>query len=256
MVYSLSPLSHNLGFGAHGDGAGGGRRARHPRPAARREPGRPHHRDRHELPGRRADRMPSTCCAELRERGLQGLGRLTGFRISGAAVPSEVVARPDRAAASMPQSGYGMTETCSHQYTLPDDDAAADHRDLAAAPVRATSLRSSSRDDPDTEAAPGEIGQIGGRGASLMLGYFDDQAATEDGVQRARLVHDRRSRLDRRARLSAHHRPQEGRHHPRRPQHLSGAHRGARDAASGGRSAPPRCRSPTRGWAKRSVSPW
>jgi len=30
-------------------------------------------------------------------------------------------------------------------------------------------------------AAPlGEIGQIGGRGASLMLGYFDDQAATED----------------------------------------------------------------------------
>ena len=21
----------------------------------------------------------------------------------------------------VPQSGYGMTETCSHQYTLPDD---------------------------------------------------------------------------------------------------------------------------------------
>ena len=35
------------------------------------------------------------------------------------------------------------------------------------------------QDDPDVEAAPGEIGQIGGRGASLMLGYFDDQAATE-----------------------------------------------------------------------------
>jgi len=31
----------------------------------------------------------------------------------------------------------------------------------------------------DVEAAPGEIGQIGGCGASLMLGYFDDQAATE-----------------------------------------------------------------------------
>ncbi|MDB5648719.1 MAG: AMP-dependent synthetase and ligase, partial [Hyphomicrobiales bacterium] len=29
------------------------------------------------------------------------------------------------------------------------------------------------------ELAPGEIGQIGGRGASLMLGYFDDQFATE-----------------------------------------------------------------------------
>ena len=35
------------------------------------------------------------------------------------------------------------------------------------------------QDDPDIEAAPGEIGEIGGRGASLMLGYFDDQAATE-----------------------------------------------------------------------------
>jgi len=34
-------------------------------------------------------------------------------------------------------------------------------------------------DNPDVEAATGEIGQIGGRGASLMLGYFDDQAATE-----------------------------------------------------------------------------
>ena len=35
------------------------------------------------------------------------------------------------------------------------------------------------QDDPDVEAACGEIGQIGGRGASLMLGYFNDQAATE-----------------------------------------------------------------------------
>ena len=35
------------------------------------------------------------------------------------------------------------------------------------------------QDDPDVEAACGEIGQIGGRGASLMLGYFEDQAATE-----------------------------------------------------------------------------
>jgi len=35
------------------------------------------------------------------------------------------------------------------------------------------------QDNPDAEAACGEIGQIGGRGASLMLGYFDDQAATE-----------------------------------------------------------------------------
>src|SRR5262249_21706707 len=43
-----------------------------------------------------------------------------------------------------------------------------------------------------------------------------------------RLVHDRRSRLGRRERLSAHHRPQQGRHHPRRPQYLPGQDRGAR----------------------------
>ena len=40
-------------------------------------------------------------------------------------------------------------------------------------------------DDPDTEAAIGEVGQIGGRGASLMLGYFDDQAATEDAFNKS-----------------------------------------------------------------------
>jgi hypothetical protein len=35
------------------------------------------------------------------------------------------------------------------------------------------------QDDRDVEASPGEIGEIGGRGASLMLGYFDDQSASE-----------------------------------------------------------------------------
>jgi len=40
-------------------------------------------------------------------------------------------------------------------------------------------------DDPETEAAPGEIGVLGGRGASLMLGYFDDQAATEDAFSKS-----------------------------------------------------------------------
>src|SRR5207253_7461563 len=34
-------------------------------------------------------------------------------------------------------------------------------------------------------AAPGEVGQIGGRGASLMLGYFDDQKATEEAFNKS-----------------------------------------------------------------------
>jgi acyl-CoA synthetase len=34
-------------------------------------------------------------------------------------------------------------------------------------------------DDQDREVAQGDIGELGVRGASLMLGYFDDQSATE-----------------------------------------------------------------------------
>ena len=78
----------------------------------------------------------------------------------------------------VPQSGYGMTETCSHQYTHPDDPP----QRIAETSGRACDgyeIRIWRQDDPDTEAAPGEIGEIGGRGASLMLGYFDDQQATE-----------------------------------------------------------------------------
>jgi len=45
---------------------------------------------------------------EMRTRGLKGLGRLKGFRISGAAAPREVVAGLI-AQGVIPQSGYGMT---------------------------------------------------------------------------------------------------------------------------------------------------
>ncbi|WP_324274957.1 class I adenylate-forming enzyme family protein [Blastococcus brunescens] len=78
----------------------------------------------------------------------------------------------------IPQSGYGMTEAGSHHYTRPDD---------ATELVVGTSGRACagyevaifSREDPEKQLPAGEVGQIGGRGASLMLGYFDDQASTE-----------------------------------------------------------------------------
>jgi acyl-CoA synthetase len=38
--------------------------------------------------------------------------------------------------------------------------------------------------DPDREVGAGEVGQIGGRGAALMLGYFDNQGATERSFNR------------------------------------------------------------------------
>jgi len=74
--------------------------------------------------------------------------------------------------------GYGMTETCSHQYTLPDDPPERIVETCGRA-CAGYEIRIWRQDDPDIEAAPGEIGEIGGRGASLMLGYFDDQKATE-----------------------------------------------------------------------------
>jgi acyl-CoA synthetase len=121
--------------------------------------------------------------AEMQKRGLSGLGRLTGFRISGSAVPSEVVAGLIRQGIR-PQSGYGMTENCSHQYTLPDDDPRL-IIETSGKTCPGYELKIFKADDPDTEAAPGEVGQIGGRGASLMLGYFDDQKATEDAFNKS-----------------------------------------------------------------------
>ena len=116
--------------------------------------------------------------AEMRGRGMSsGIGKVKGFRISGAAAPSPVIAELLERGV-LPQRGYGMTEVNSHQYTLPDTD----HRRIVESSGQCCpeyELRIWREDDADAEAAPGEIGQIGGRGASLMLGYFDDQIATE-----------------------------------------------------------------------------
>jgi acyl-CoA synthetase len=83
-----------------------------------------------------------------------------------------------------PQSGYGMTENCSHQYTLPGDDPSR-IIETSGKTCPGYELKIFKADDPDTEAATGEVGEIGGRGASLMLGYFDDQAATEDAFNKS-----------------------------------------------------------------------
>jgi acyl-CoA synthetase (AMP-forming)/AMP-acid ligase II len=176
-VYTLSPLSHNLGLGAlisaiiagselvvHDLRRGASLFERLVETEASFLFGVPTH--------------AIDLLSEMRARGATKLGAVTGFRISGAAAPSEVLSELMRYGV-MPQSGYGMTETCSHQYTLPVDDprliAESCGRSCAGYEVRIWR-----RDDPNIEAATGEVGQIGGRGASLMLGYFDDQTTTED----------------------------------------------------------------------------
>jgi acyl-CoA synthetase (AMP-forming)/AMP-acid ligase II len=182
VVYTLSPLSHNLGFGAQVMAlAMGAELVINDLPRGASLADRILETDTSFLVG-----VPPNAIdllAEMRTRGLKGLGRLTGFRISGSAVPSEVVAGLI-AQGVKPQSGYGMTESCGHQYTMPNDEPRL-IIETSGKCCAGYELAVFKADDPDTEAAPGEVGQLGGRGASLMLGYFDDQAATEDAFNKS-----------------------------------------------------------------------
>jgi acyl-CoA synthetase (AMP-forming)/AMP-acid ligase II len=181
VVYSLSPLSHNLGFGAMIMAlAVGGQIVVHDLARG----------------ASLVDRLVDTgttflfgvpthaadLLAEMKARNLAGIGAVRGFRISGAAAPAELVADL-LAHGIVPQSGYGMTETCSHQYTLPHDDPKLIVESCGKA-CPGYEVRIFDRDDPNRELPAREVGQIGGRGASLMLGYFDDQKATEEAFNR------------------------------------------------------------------------
>ncbi len=119
---------------------------------------------------------------ELRRRGVTQLGRVRGFRISGAAVPQAVIAALI-AHGVTPQSGYGMTEASSHHYTLPDDPPER-MVETSGRVCPGYEVQVFSRADPELALPAGQVGQIGGRGASLMLGYFDAQEATEDSFNR------------------------------------------------------------------------
>jgi acyl-CoA synthetase len=181
VIYTLSPLIHNLGFGAlvltllvggeivlHDLGRGASllQRLRETRVTFL-----------FGVPTHAADLLN-----EIEAAGRADLDALKGFRISGAAAPPTVVEKLLRYGI-VPQSGYGMTEACSHNYTLPNDDPAT----IVGTSGRACpgyEIAVFSIDNPDARLPVGEVGQIGGRGASLMLGYFDDQRATETAFNR------------------------------------------------------------------------
>jgi acyl-CoA synthetase len=181
VVYSLSPLSHNLGFGAMIMAiAAGGQMIIHDLPRGASLVDRLIETGTTFLVG-----VPTHAIdllAEINARRLSGIGKLQGFRISGASAPRELVADL-LTRGIVPQSGYGMTETCSHQYTLPDDDPQLIVESCGKS-CPGYEIRIFDREDPNRELPPREIGQIGGRGASLMLGYFDDQKTTEESFNR------------------------------------------------------------------------
>lgn len=115
--------------------------------------------------------------SELKRRNLSQLGNVQAFYMAGSPIPREV-AQQFLHIGVTPQNVYGMTENGSHQYTLPSDTGST----IVATCGRACAgydIRIWDQEDPDTEAAPGEVGEIGGRGGVLMLGYYNNQYATE-----------------------------------------------------------------------------
>jgi acyl-CoA synthetase len=115
--------------------------------------------------------------AETRRRGMTTLAQVKAFEIGGSAVPPALV-QGLLAIGVTTQNAYGMTENHSFQYTRPGDapDTIAMTCGRPAEGMDISLWRESNR---DVEAPPDEVGELGVRGPSLMLGYFGDQANTE-----------------------------------------------------------------------------
>lgn len=121
--------------------------------------------------------------AEQKRRGFARLGAVDVFYMAGSPIPP-TVAEAFVVQGVKPQNVYGMTENSSHQYTHPGDATDTIVTTCGRGGV-AYEVRVFDAADPDREVGPGTIGQIGGRGAALMLGYFANQDATEKSFNRA-----------------------------------------------------------------------
>ena len=115
--------------------------------------------------------------AEQKRTGLERLGEVEIFYMAGSPIP-EVVAEAFVNQGIAPQNIYGMTECSSHQYTHPGDARDVWIRTCGRGGP-AYDTRIWDPENPDTELPQGASGNIGGRGAAMMLGYFANQAATE-----------------------------------------------------------------------------
>jgi len=115
--------------------------------------------------------------AEAKRRALKKLGAVKLFYMAGAPIPREV-AQAFLDMGITPQNIYGMTENGSHQYTLPTDDAQTIVETCGRA-CHGYETRIFDAENPDRELPTGAVGEIGTRGALLMLGYFDNQLTTE-----------------------------------------------------------------------------
>jgi acyl-CoA synthetase len=120
--------------------------------------------------------------AEQRSRSIERLGRVRMLYMAGAPIPPALASSLLEQGIT-PQNVYGMTENSSHNFTRPDDSAETIVA-TCGKPGSSYDLRIVDPENPDAVVAPGEVGEIAGRGACLMLGYFSDQIATERSFNR------------------------------------------------------------------------
>jgi acyl-CoA synthetase len=176
VVYSFSPLSHNIGIVGLAVGiAAGGEVAIHTPLDAPRMFDRVVETGATFLLG-----VPTHALdllAEVRRRNMKTLGNVTAFEIGGSAVPPTLVSGLFEIGV-MTQNAFGMTENHSFLYTRPDDTPEV-IASTCGKPADGMETKLWRESNPDEELPAGEVGELGVRGASLMLGYFGDQAATE-----------------------------------------------------------------------------
>jgi acyl-CoA synthetase len=181
IVYSLSPMSHNIGIVAFAVAltAGGEFVVHTPSDAA-------HIFDRVVETGATfllgVPTHALDLLAEVRRRGASGLGAVRAFEVGGAAVPPTLVSEL-LAIGVTTQNAFGMTENHSFQYTRPDDPLET-IASTCGRPADGMEIKLWHESNRDAEVPAGAIGELGVRGASLMLGYFGDQLGTENSFNR------------------------------------------------------------------------
>jgi acyl-CoA synthetase len=114
--------------------------------------------------------------AQCRASGAKRIGKVRVFYMAGAPIPP-TIAEAFVQLGITPQNVYGMTENSSHQYTH-RDDAIDVIVNTCGRGGRAYEVRIFDVTDSNVEVPAGKVGQIGGRGGALMLGYYGNQQAT------------------------------------------------------------------------------
>ncbi len=181
VIYTLSPMSHNMGTVSLAIAlACGGELVLHGALDQRRMLDRIVETGATYLVG-----VPTHAIdllAELDARGERRLGAVSAFQLAGSAIPRRL-AESLLALGVTPQNTYGMTENCSFLYSRRGDptEMIVETCGRCAAGME---IALWDPEDADRPAQPGAIGEIGVRGASQMLGYFDDQAETEAALNR------------------------------------------------------------------------